>query len=179
MAATVIINEWNGTGGTKTAKTSGTIRFKNADNATVDLNNPLVVPSSGMDYSFEKWVRLEITGGTFTQVSNLRAYTDGANGFGTGVKLWFATTGTYDSTNGPQEPSTSNDPPLGPDGVTPMSDIFTKTSGAPIDMDAVNTGPFTTTGNIGDFLVMVMEVESTAAQGTLTSEQLTFAYDEI
>ena len=77
MAANVIIEEWNGTGGseTRTDKTSGSIRFKNADNATVDLSNPLVVPGSGQEYSYEKWVRLAIEGGAFTQVDNLQVYT--------------------------------------------------------------------------------------------------------
>ena len=42
MAATVQIVEKNGAGGTQTDKTSGSIRFKNADNSTVDLVNPMV-----------------------------------------------------------------------------------------------------------------------------------------
>ena len=46
MAATVQIVEKNGAGGTTTDKTSGTIRFKNADNSTVDLVNPMVKPGS-------------------------------------------------------------------------------------------------------------------------------------
>ena len=91
MAATVIINEHNGAGGAKTDKTSGTVRFKNADDANVDLIDPLVVPGSGQEYSFEKWLRLEITdAGGFTQIDNLRAYSDGTNSFGAGIKLWYA-----------------------------------------------------------------------------------------
>jgi hypothetical protein len=38
MAATVQIVEKNGAGGTTTDKTSGTIRFKNADNSTADTD---------------------------------------------------------------------------------------------------------------------------------------------
>lgn len=63
MAATVQILEKNGAGPTTTDKTSGTIRFKNADNATVDTGNPMVKPGAGTDYSFEKWLRLNVTGG--------------------------------------------------------------------------------------------------------------------
>ena len=48
MAATVQIVEKNGAGGTQTDKTSGTIRFKNADNATVDTGNPMVKPGAGV-----------------------------------------------------------------------------------------------------------------------------------
>jgi hypothetical protein len=184
MAANVIIREWNGTKGSeaKTNKTSGTIRFKNADNATVDLNDPLVVPSSLREYSYEKWIRLAIEGGAFTQVSNLRAYSDGANNFGTGVKLWYASAANYDT---PAIPDETLDPPQIPEAGSPqenMTDFFTKTSASPIDIDALNPGPFTDGSpleDIGDFLVMVMEAETTASQGVLTAETLTFAYDEI
>lgn len=176
MTATVAINEWNGTGaGVKTDKTSGTIRFKNAGNAVVDLNDPLVVPASGQQYSFEKWLRLGITGGTFTQITNVRAYTDGANGFGTGIKLWGESRPAYDGTNGPQKPSEASDPPVGDSGLA-MADAFAWTQAAPLSLGA---GPFTAVGDIGDFLLLVLEVEATATQGVLPAETLTFAYDEI
>jgi hypothetical protein len=174
VVATVIINELNGADASKTNKTSGTIRFKNADNSTVDLNDPMVVPGSGQDYSIEKWLRMEITGGTFTQISNLRAYSDGSNNFGTGVKLWYAVDGVFST---PVQPSEAQDPPQH-DAVA-MTDLFSATQGAPIDLDGINAGPFTGPGDIGDFLVMVLEVEPTASQGVLPTETLTLAYDEI
>ncbi len=183
MAATVIINEYHGAGGAKTGKTSGTVRFKNADDANVDLIDPLVVPGSGQEYSFEKWLRLEITdAGGFTQIDNLRAYSDGTNNFGAGVKLWYAVSGTYMQ---PVVPSEAADPPQSAAAGSPvenMADFFASSSGAPIDMDAINTGPFTDGSpaeEIGDWLVLVMEVEPGASQGVLTAETLTLAFDEI
>ncbi len=184
MAANVIIEEWNGTGGseTRTDKTSGTIRFKNADNATADLSNPLVVPGSGQEYSYEKWVRLAIEGGAFTQVDNLQVYTDGANNFGAGIKVWQALAGAYMT---PVIPNESNDPPQSPAAGSPqedMADLFALTSGSPGDLDAIDTGPFTDGSPleaIGDWIVMVMEVETSASNGVLTAETLTFSYDEI
>jgi len=180
MAANVIINEFNGAPpGGKTDKTSGTIRVKNADDAAVDLNDPLVVPASGQEYSFEKWLRLEIAGGAFTQVSNLRAYSDGTNSFGTGVKLWYA---AYMQ---PVVPSEAADPPQSAAAGSPvenMADFFAATQGSPIDLDGINAGPFTDgspSEEIGDFLVLVMEVEPAASNGILAAETLTFAYDEI
>lgn len=182
MAATVVINEWTSPG-TITDKTSATIRFKNANNATVDLNDPLIVPGAGQEYSFEKYIRLQITdAGGFTQISNLRAYSDGANGFGTGVKAWYALTGVFDT---PVVPAEGVDPPQSSAAGSPqenMADFFGLTSGAPADMDAINTGPFTDGSpaeHIGDFLVLVMEVETTASNGVTPTETLTFAYDEI
>lgn len=173
MVATVLIREKNGAGETGTDKTSGTVRFKNADNATVDSNNRLIIPSSGQEYSYRKVLRLQVTVGPSVDIDNLRAYTDGS-GFGGNAKIWYAVTGTYTQ---PSVPSESNDPPEFP-GTTAMADLFGATSGTPIDMDATNTGPFTGTGDIGDYLNMVMEVETGATQGTLSAETLTFAYDE-
>jgi hypothetical protein len=184
MPATVVINEWNDDGssptGVATSKGSsgGTIRFKNADNATVDTNDPLVVPASGspslFEYSYEKWIKLEITGGTYTQVDNIQAYSDGSNGAGTGVNIWYAIGTQFVA---PSIPSESASPPQF--GGTSMTDFFSSSSGSRIDMDAGDPGPHTTDGHIGDFLVMVMGVEGTASAGTTTAETLTITYDEI
>lgn len=165
MVATVLIQEKNGAGETATNKTSGTIRFKNADNATVDASNPMVVPASGQDYSYEKWLRLNISAAPDTQIENLQCYSDGANGFGTGVKLWYKTVGTFST-------------PAEATSTAGYTDFFTATSGSPIDLDATNTGPFSSTGDIGDYLVLMLEVEDTATQGALAAETITFQYDE-
>lgn len=162
MAATVLIREKNGAGETATDKTSGTIRMKKADNATVDLNNPIPIPGAGSELSYEKWLRVNL-GGTFTQITNIEAYTDGANGMGTGVSLLYQTAGAYDT-------------PAIPGGTTGFSDIFAKTSGDPIVLGA---GPYTGTGDAGDYLVLLMAVASTASQGVTPGETLTVAYDEI
>lgn len=177
MAATVQIREKNGAGQTATDKTSATIRFKKADNATVDLNNPLVVPTSATEYSYQKWLRLHVASGTFTQISNLRAFTDGSSGYGTGVKLWFLPVGTYAT---PAIPSTAQDPPQY--SATPMVNAFSYTSGSPLDIDAINTGPFDSTGlpkDIGDYVVAVMEIEVGASQGVKPAEGISFVWDEI
>jgi len=163
MAATVQIVEKNGAGAALTDKTSGNIRFKNADNATVDLIDPLVKPTSGTFFSFEKWLRLNVTGGTFTQMTNLRAYMDGANGLGTGVNLWAKAVGAYAT---PAKPANS----------TGYTNAFGYTSGAPLSLGA---GPFTGTGEKGDHLVMAAEITTAVAGGLTPSETLTFEWDEI
>ncbi len=164
MAATVLIGEKNGAGGTFTDKTSGTIRFKNADNATVDLVNPMVVPASGSDYSFEKWLRMKIGAtGPASQISNLKFYTDGANGLGTGVSLWAKAVTTYAT-------------PAEATATTGYTDAFTYTSAAPLSLGA---GPYSTINTeMGDHCVMIAKVDSTAGPGT-PSETLNFSWDEI
>ncbi|MGL4576377.1 MAG: hypothetical protein ACRCV9_16455 [Burkholderiaceae bacterium] len=163
MAATVQIVEKNGAGGTATDKTSGTIRLKKADNATVDLVAPLVKPASGSDWSFEKWLRLNVTGGTYTQITNVRAHTDGVNGLGSGINLWAKAVPTYAT---PAQGTASA-------GYT---NAFTFTQGAPLNLGA---GPFTSTGEKGDHLVLLAEVTNAAAGGLTPSETITLAWDEI
>ena len=180
MPATVLIREKNTGGETATDKTSGTIRFRNSDSATVDNNNPLVVPTSNTEYSFRKVLRMHISAGTFTEVSNPNFYLDGANNFGTGRKLWMNNTaqGTFAVGTVPTE---TNDPPQFP-GVTPMIDAFGATVGAPKDMDAANAGPFNSTGlpkDIADYLHLVAELEIGASQGVWPGETATFSWDEI
>jgi hypothetical protein len=163
MPATVQLIEKNGAGGAATDKTGGSIRFKNADNATVDLLNPLVKPTSGSDFSFEKWLRLNVTGGSYTQITNVRGYMDGASGLGTGVNLWARAAASYAT---PVEPSTS----------TGFADAFSYTSVSPLSLGA---GPFTGTGEIGSHLVMAMEVTAAVSSGLTPAESLTVAWDEI
>lgn len=163
MAAVVQIIEKNGAGGTATDKTSGTIRFKNADNASVDTGNPMVKPESGTDFSFEKWLRLNVTGGTYTEITNVKAYMDGASGLGTGVSLYAKAVSTYAT-------------PAEATSATGYTDAFTYSSAAALSLGA---GPFTGTGEKGDHCVMMLAVDATAAGGITSSETLTFAWDEI
>jgi hypothetical protein len=163
MAASVQIVEKNGAGGTATDKTSGTIRFKNADDATVDTNDPMVVPPSGTDYSYEKWVAFKVASGTYTQITNIVAYSDGSNGMGTGVAVWAKAVTTFAT-------------PAEATATAGYSDLFGYTSGSPL---ALGSGPYTSTGEKGDHLVMMMAVADTASGGVTSSETLTMAWDEI
>ena len=163
MAATIQILEKNGAGGTGTDKTSGNIRFKNADNSTVDTSNPMVKPGAGVDYSFEKWLRFNVSGGTYTEITNVKAYMDGGNGLGTGVTLYAKAVTSYAT---PAEASS----------VSGYTDAFTYTSGSPLTLGA---GPFTSTGEKADHLVMMLSVGTTASGGITPSETLSIVWDEI
>ena len=165
MAADVQIREMSAAT-TGVDKTSGTIRFKSADENTVDTNNRLQIPGAGTDYSYTKQLRVYFNTAPSVDIQNLRAYSDGGSGFGTGVGVQY-------------------DVPAGGLGSFPNvdtdiagTDLFTKTSGSPIDLDAINTGPHTGTGYKGDILRLQMTVASTASSGQLAAETLTVAYDE-
>lgn len=177
MVATVIFNENNGAGETKTQKDGGNIRFKNADDAVVDTNDPLVIPTALREYSFEKFLRLRITGtAPDTEITDVEFYMDGSKGWEALVKLWGQSVAAFTT---PAVPAESNDPPEIPVGGTPVAaiDAFVWTAGSPL---ALGAGPFSTINtDIGNYVDLVMEVEIAATQGTLAQETLTFEYDEI
>lgn len=168
MAATIQIHEMSALE-SGVDKTSGTVRFKNADNATVDLNDPLVVPASGSNYSYTKKLRPYMEAPPDTQISNLRWYTDGDNGFGTGISVTAKNIGTTWADNFKTAQSGG-------------SDLFGYTSVAPLDGDTTDSGPFVPADDdayIGDLIELQMAVADTASSGMLSAETLTFAYDEI
>ena len=163
MPATVELIEKNGAGGTGTNKTSGTIRFKQADNATVDLLNPIPVPPSGTAYSFNKMLRLNVTGGSYSQITNIRAYSDGTNNLGTGIGVFARATASY------AQPTQAS-------ATTGYTDLFSFTEGSPLSLGA---GPFTSTGEKGDHLDMLATVASTATGGLKTGDSVNVRWDEI
>jgi len=162
MAATVQIHE-NSADEAGVDKTSSTVRFKSAVETTVDTANRLQIPAAGSDYSYTKQLRFYVSVTPAVDLQNLRAYSDGASGFGTGIGVQYDTATDWQTET---------------DADISGTDIFTKTSGASVDLDAGNTGPHTGTGYKGDFLRLQMTVASTASPGSLSAETLTFAYDE-
>ena len=168
MAATMDIREFNGVGATPTTKTSGTIRFKDADDANVDLNNPIVRPGSGSVYSYEKVLRLNLGAGLTGAITSPRAFSDSVDNLGTGVSM---TAAVQDGAAFIQPVNT-----LSVVG-TPL-DFFGFTSGAPLALDSITAGPFTVIGDIADYLYIQAAVASTASPGVTSTETLVLSYDE-
>ena len=149
-----------------TDKTASTVRFKLADNATIDNNNPITIPTDNyVRPSYSKQLRMYCATAPDTQIDNLQVYTDGG-GFGAGIDV-------YASALAPSAFS-ANATTWGAG-----TDFFTYTSGSPLDMDANDSALITATGFGGDLLKLQMRVASTAGPGTLTDETVTFSYDEI
>lgn len=168
MVATVQIVEKNGPTATPvvTDKTAGTVRFNNADAATPGTSNPLVVPTgTAKDWAYMKQLRLNCTVAPDTQLTNPQFYTDGAApGDWTGVSLFAEANAAYIA---PNEPATT---------PTGASDAFGYVSGTPLSLGATTK---TDTGEFGEHLQLAMSIGSTATQGSLTAESVTFSYDEI
>ena len=162
MAATVEIHEML-SDSSGADKTSDTVRFKSADETAVGTTNRITIPAADTAYSYTKQLRFYFSTGPSVDITNLRAYTDGTNSFGTGVGVQYDLAGTWGANIYTNIAGTN---------------IFTKTSGSVIDLDSINVGAHTGTGYKGDFLRVQMTVASTANPGTLSAETLTFAYDE-
>lgn len=178
MAATVTIRRWTGSSGSPTkTDITGINTRANAEDAhsTAGTSNSILVPDSGTNYSYWVSTRLSvdaITGGT---VDNIRWYSDGANGFGTGITCVGNTASDYVQATGDQgESGTQLTTGNHADLTGAPVDVFTHTSASP---KAV-TGSASSTGDLGHFFVYQIGVADTASSGATAQETFTWAYDD-
>lgn len=202
MVATVIIEEANGgsdaTPSTKNrvdgqAVNDGTdVRFCTTDAYNPVATYPCIIPSASQNYSYWKHLYLDISG-TFTTVNNIRFYTDGAIGWtcGTGGGLYVGLRDTGD--NGCPMDASYN-VATGTEGTTGdwMDDVtdghtYYKdqtltpvlasgyTSGSTLLIDSTDYS----VADESDAVVLQVQLETDATQGTQADETLTFLYDEI
>ena len=189
MVATVAVFVDTGAGPTGTDTSSlgpPNIRFKTADDAVIDANNPIPIPTSGTNRSFWKHIFLKVTGGTFTQIDNVKFFTDGT-GFGTGITVFVGdetptknsgSTAGYDQATGTV--GTTGNELTTHAIITAKTNAFTFTSGSPKTITISEAGAIiNATNETTNYLVAQMDVASTASPGDLADETWTFQYDEI
>lgn len=159
------------------------VRFKQADDATIDSVAPIPIPAAGTNYSRWKQIYLKCTTAPSTQVDNVKFYTDGA-GFGTGIALKIADANPVKNSGA----STGYDvadvnttmASGGHTDVTTITDAFTYTSGSPRTCTISESGSIINAINeTTNYIVLQMEVGTTASPGDLANETLTWQYDEI
>ena len=197
MASTILINTCFGgsdaTPGTDDSDvTSGTLWFQFADNnSSPGDDDRIAVPPSGTNYSFWKHTYFRMSARPGAEVvNNLKFYSDGANGFGTGVGLVVsdqlpahtAAADTEYEVDNHTEGLTSDDMDAGSNNhsiCTTVSDVFGLTAGAAL---AVTIGEASTqmdaVAEVSAFVLLQMTVASTASAGALAAETLTYRYDE-
>jgi len=189
MVATVEVYVDTGAGPTATP-TAGlgppNIRFKTADDAVIDANNPIPIPTVGTNRSFWKHIYLRCTGGTFTQIDNIKFFTDGT-GFGTGIVVYIGTetptknsgsTAGYDQATGTV--GTTGNELTTHAIITAKTDAFLATSGSPKTVTISEAGAIiNASGETSNYIVVQMDVGTTASPGDLADETWTFQYDEI
>jgi hypothetical protein len=166
MAATVNIVSKHGSTGTTTSNVDGgTVYFRTDDTDTNDASAPISVPAAGTNYSYIKNFRFAAATTPSNTINNLKVYTDGANGMGTGLSVNVKTSASYVD---PTAQTTTQ--------LTSTTDLFTYTSGSPLAVTGSISNP--STGQFGDHVVMQMGVASTAGPGLSAAESVTFSYDE-
>lgn len=141
------------------------LRFKFANDNNNDNNDPLVRPSTGNNYSYEKWCRINVTVAPAVQLTNLRLLLGSSvadsGGSTTGLALYHKFTTTYAT---PIQPSSNS-------GYTQLTTTETTWTGA---------STMTTTGQWGDMVVFTLEIASTVVNsGELTNFNIIARYDEI
>jgi len=164
------------------------LRFKLADNATIDANNKLVIPAAGTNYSLWKQIYLYCDNADSHTLDNLKFYSDGTNSFGTGVDLQvglqFPTKNSGAST-GYELPTLTGDSGdemvAGHTVITSKASVFDYTSAAPLTGPTISEAGnvINAAGETSNYLVLQMDVASTAGPGELpVDETLTIQYDE-
>lgn len=189
MVASTSIWEINGAvSGTFTILTSA--RYSLSDNEAPGTNNPVPIPSTGYNYSFWKHHVLNFTG-TFTQVNNIRWYTDGTIGWNLGTS-GLLLVGTRASGDAGAPVSTGYVRASGSTttGVWAMSghtyyqqavtsgnliNAATYVVGAPLTIDSQTYA----TSGFSKAVITQVSVDTNATQGTQSAETVTFRYDEI
>lgn len=196
MVATVSI--YYDTGGSDAAPATETdvdalgppnLRFKLADNPTIDTNDKLVIPAAGDYYSMWKQIYLYCDNPDGNTLDNLRLYSDETNNFGTGVDLEVGTTSPF-----PEKTNTSDagyevatktgdsgdEMVANHAGVSAKASIFTYSEASPLNLTISESGGvIDAAGETSDYVVLQMKISSTASPGELpVDEQLTIKYDE-
>lgn len=171
MAATMAIIEANGAsytpGSGGTNKAAGTIAFRANDSSSTDTANPVVKPAASTQQSYEKWLKLRASG-SFTSISSPRFYCSGVTP-ATGVTLYARTT----------NPSGFSAPAV-PANNTGGTDATGYNSGSTKSLAVAAAGPWSSAGDVGDFLVLWASLSTSVGPGALFSGgSFVFAWDEI
>ena len=159
------------------------LRFKSADDKTIDLNDPIVIPGSGTTYSFWKSIYLLMVAPDSNEVDNLRFYSDGANGLGTGldvnIGLQFPSN-TDDASAGYVVAGVSTGMVVGHGGISTEASVFDYTTpGSELAITIGEAGNLMDAANeTSNYMILEMQVEDTAGPGTSNQETLGIKYDE-
>lgn len=177
MAAAVSIRQRTGAvaatvasqGGTQTDTAVTAPRFCTTDQPNPGLAYCVRIPASGTYRSYALWTFLYADSAPAGTINNVRWYTDGTIGYGTGVTLYVGTTSTYLQATGTEGTT-------GDDSAVATTTASTYISGSTLSVSGSLSNPFN--AKVSSFVVLQVDVTSSAAAGTKTAETITWRYDE-
>ena len=171
------------------------LRFHTADQyAPTDDTKPVPIPESGNKYSYWVHIYLDIEGGTFTKINNIRHYCDGdlsgwSLGTGGEVRRGNRDSGahgapmdaSYEVGTG-TEGDTGDEIEHATNGHTYYNGQTTKTADLENDIEASPADCDLTDHTVAEkcnAMVLQVKVGVGATRGTKAEETFTFKYDEI
>jgi hypothetical protein len=163
MPATVSVQSGHGSAGGESWSDVTNVRFKAADNDTDDANDPVIRPTSGSAYAYEKFFRLNVTVAPVTGMSNLRFH-HASGTMTTGVNHRY---GERSQAAGYATP------------VVTASTIATSTIPTTATVLANDNGTSTGTGMYGPYVVIQWFIGTTATSGPSTAVIYRWTWDEI
>lgn len=201
MVATVNIVEYNGAStGVATVITTG--RYCTRDSYNPGDNDPCVVPTAGSNYSYWKTHGLQVTGTSYTTISNIRIYGSGTiasdwdlnsgkvvignktGGGDSGLPIanYYQATGTAGETGHDMNDVTNGHTyyKTGTSNYSAAADLDNYTSAAPLVLDST---AYTSAGNPSGFVsklaVTQVVIATDSVQGDKSNTTITIRYDEI
>lgn len=160
-----------------------TLRFKDADDATIDAGGILVVPGAGTKYSYLKHIVILCDNADGHSMNNVGIYTDG------GVPA-----ANVDVNIGDETPERNSGSDAGYEvsiadsemsaqhaGITGTSSYFAKTAGEGTDFDVTISEAGNVINAVNEtcnYVVLQMTVAAAADPGDLANETGTWSYDE-
>jgi hypothetical protein len=177
MAATVSTRELNGAGPTPTTVT--TIYHQTVDQSAQDNTNILMRPLAGSNYSYWKTIYLNCVTTPVTQINNVKFWSDGAIGW-TDITYNIGdetpVIGSYDQATGTAG-STGDEVVANHAAITGVTDIETYAAeGSAKTITGSIANP--NVGQISSLVILQLTIGTSAVAGTLSSETLTWGYDE-
>lgn len=177
MVASVDVVRQTDVGPTNTVVTSATSRLSTSDAPAPGSADPIPIPGAGTNHSFWATFRLNATTTPDGTINNIRFYSDGSNGLGTGVTVTGMDSASYVQATGTQGTSGNELTTANHAGLTGTPvDVFGWTSGSPKTVPGSLVNP--STGEFGNRMVLQSHVADTASPGSTPAETFTFVYDE-
>jgi len=199
MVATVEVREINGTKASMTCSGLTSARYCTTDSAIPGTGNSIPIPTSGYNFSFWKHHGLYMHG-AFTQIDNIRWFTDGTIGWnlgtsgglyvgmcsGTDKGIWTSNaiagsvteyvhaSGTVGTTGIPLYSGHAKVIENTLASAWNLASVYTTAASLIVD-----TTTHTASGDISKLLLTQVAVDTDATQGTQDPETVTFRYDEI
>jgi len=163
MTATATMYVYTGaTAATEAASTYLSLMSTDAEDSggTDYQSNKITIPTSGNDYSYERWFRIKFTS-TFNEIENCKFYLSAGAATGTG----WAITANY---------SDSAVTPIDTNSTIATANIPTVVGSAV----AIQNGTMTSADDYTKYAVLQLDVDDAAGPGDITQGTVTVQYDE-